>query len=103
MLNIYKQQTGDIKVKKISVFIFCLSAIVFLVSGCAVWKDLNTPLKKRKTTALGKPAAYKPETLPDGSTTGLNEYEKAYIDDIDKSFKRQQQINSRKVFGGSGR
>jgi hypothetical protein len=88
--------------KKISVLIFCLTAIVFLASGCAVWKELNTPIRKRKKTKqLNKPA--EPETLPDGSTVGLNKYEMEYVNDIDKSFKRQEKQNYRKVFGGSSR
>ena len=88
--------------KKISVLIFCLTATVFLVGGCAVWKDLNTPIRKRKKTPkLNKPA--EPETLPDGSTVGLNKYEMEYLKDIDKASKRRQQQNYRKVFGGSGR
>ena len=90
--------------KKISVLIFCLTAIIFIAGGCAVWKDLNTPIRKRKkTTQLRKPAAYEPETLPDGSTVGLNKYEMEYVKDIDKASKRRQQQNYRKVFGGSGR
>lgn len=91
--------------KKISILIFCLSAIILLAGGCAVWKDLNTPVRKTrrsKRASKPKPKAYEPETLPDGSTVGLNKYEKAYMDSLDKDFKRQQEINSRKVFGRSG-
>jgi len=82
-------------------FILALSA-VFLASGCAVWKDLNTPLKKRKKTQQINKTA-EPETFPDGSTVGLNKLERAYINDIDKDAKRRQQQNYRKVFGGSRR
>lgn len=91
--------------KKISMLIFCLAAIIIFAGGCAVWKDLNTPVRKtRRTrrTSKPKPKAYEPETLPDGSTVGLNKYEKAYMDGFDKDFKRQQEINSRKVFGKAG-
>ena len=90
--------------KKISLLIFCFCAIIFLAGGCAVWKDFNTPIKKRKkTTQLRKPAAYEPETFPDGSTVGLNKYEMEYIKDIDKASKRREQHNYRKIFGGSKR
>ena len=90
--------------KKINALILCFTAIVFLVSGCAVWKDLNTPIKKRKKTKqLEKAKTEEPETFPDGSTVGLNNYERQYINDIDKASKRRQQQNYRKVFGGSMR
>lgn len=90
--------------KKISMLIFCLSTIILLTGGCAIWKDLNTPVKKTKKTAnTSKPKPYEPQTLPDGSTVGLNSYEKAYMDGLNKDFKRREQLNARKVFGVSGR
>ena len=89
--------------KKISVLVFCCIAIIFLTGGCAVWKDLNTPLKRRKRKPPKKSASYEPETFPDGSTVGLNKYEKEYINDIEKASKRQEKQNYRKVFGGLGR
>jgi len=84
-------------------FIFCISSII-LLNGCAVWKDLNTPVRKsKKTIQASKPKPYEPQTLPDGSTVGLNSYEKAYIDGLNKDFKRREQLNARKVFGTSKR
>ncbi len=89
--------------KKISLIIFCLSAIIFL-NGCAVWKDLNTPVRKtKKTKQVDKPKPYEPTTLPDGTTVGLNNYERAYIKGIDKDFERRKAQNAQKVFGTSKR
>ena len=83
--------------KKISMFVF-LSTIILLVSGCAVWKDLNTPVRRtKKRKKIEKP--YEPKTLPDGSTLGLNKVEKQYMDDIDSSFNADKKKNSKKVFG----
>jgi hypothetical protein len=91
------------KLKKISLLIFCFCAIIFLAGGCAVWKDLNTPIRKpkkaKKTKQLDKTKTKEPETFPDGSTVGLNNYEKAYLKGIDKNFKRREKQNYRKVFG----
>ena len=89
--------------KKINLIIFCLSAIIFL-NGCAVWKDLNTPVRKtRKPEQVSKPKPYEPTTLPDGTTVGLNKYERAYIQGIDKDFERRKAQNAKKVFGTSKR
>ena len=89
--------------KKISIIMFCLSAIIFL-SGCAVWKDLNTPVRKtKKPKQVSKPKPYEPARFPDGSTVGLNNYERAYIQGIDKDFERRKALNARKVFGTSKR
>ena len=89
--------------KKINLVIFCLSSIIFL-NGCAVWKDLNTPIRKRKRTKqASKPKPYEPTTLPDGTTVGLNSYERAYIQGIDKDFENRKARNARKVFGTSKR
>jgi len=83
--------------KKINLIIFCLSIMIFL-NGCAVWKDLNTPIRKRKKAQQVKKER-EIETLPDGTTVGLNAYERKYIKSIDKDFKRREDLNSRKVFG----
>ena len=89
--------------KKINLIIFCLSAIFFF-NGCAVWKDLNTPVRKtRKPEQVSKPKPYEPTTLPDGTTVGLNKYERAYIQGIDKDFERRKAQNAKKVFGTSKR
>jgi hypothetical protein len=102
MFNIYNQLSWRYKMKKISLFIFCLSTIIILTGGCAVWKDLNTPIKKRKKTQQ-RQKDREEEVLPDGSTIGLNSYERKYLNSIDKNFKRREQMNSRKVFGTPGR
>lgn len=85
---------------------FCLSTIIFL-NGCAVWKDLNTPVRKtrktKNTKKASKPKPYEPTTLPDGTTVGLNSYERAYIQGIDKDFENRKARNARKVFGTSNR
>ena len=83
--------------KKINLIIFCLSVIIF-INGCAVWKDLNTPIKKRKKTQQVQKDREE-EPLPDGSTIGLNAYERKYLRSIDKNFKRREELNARKVFG----
>ena len=89
--------------KKINLIIFCLGAMIFL-NGCAVWKDLNTPVRKtRKPKKVSKPKPYEPTTLPDGTTVGLNSYERAYIQGIDKDFENRKARNARKVFGTSKR
>lgn len=62
--------------------------------------ELKKP-KKKKPVAR-KPVSEESATLPDGTVNGLNKYEMEYVKDIEKDFKRRQQINSRKVFGGSG-
>lgn len=84
--------------KTINIIIFGLSTMI-LLNGCAVWKDLNTPVRKTRKKQVKKPDPYKPTTLPDGTTTGLNEYERAYIKGIDKDFEHRKAMNSRKVFG----
>jgi len=74
---------------------------MFLLNGCALWKELNTPVKKtRKTKRVKNPDKDKPIVLPDGTTVGYNDYEKAYIKGFDKDFERQKAENSKKVFGG---
>jgi hypothetical protein len=74
--------------------------MIFL-NGCALWKELNTPVRKtRKTKQVKNPTKPEPTTLPDGSTIGYNDYEKAYIKSIDRDFERQKAENSKKVFGG---
>ena len=85
--------------KKIGAFIFCLVAMVLSGSGCRLWEELNQPPKKRVKTAK-KDNVYKPATLPDGTTSGLNDYEMQYIKDINQEFKQRQQRNARSVFGG---
>ena len=85
--------------KKISVFIFCFTTIVLLGCGCKLLDELNKP-KSKKIKRTRKTAASKARVLPDGSTVGLNEYEKEYLKAIDESFKRQRQRNAGKVFGG---
>jgi len=83
--------------QKISMLIF-LTSIILLVSGCAVWKDLNTPVRRtRRPKKVAKP--YEPKVLPDGSTVGLNKVEKKYMDDINSNFKTEERKNSKKVFG----
>ena len=90
------------KVKRISILAVCFMVTLFSLSGCAVWKDLNTPVRKKKTKeqqAISKAKAAEKKVLPDGTVVGLNSYEKRYIDGIDQNFKRQEKRNSRKVFG----
>jgi hypothetical protein len=73
---------------------------MILGSGCALWKDLNTPVRKtRKPRTVTKPKVYEPEILPDGTTAGLNSYEKRYMEGLNKNFKRRERLNAKKVFG----
>jgi hypothetical protein len=91
--------------KKIIFLLFCSLSIVYFFSGCKLWDELNTPVRKsskqQKTTP--QETTYKPQVLPDGTTVGLNEYEMQYMKDIDKSFEVRQKENARKVFGGLSR
>ncbi len=87
--------------KRVSALIFCFVAIVFLGGGCKLLDELNKP-KLKRTKQVCNPESYEPTTFPDGTTAGLNKYEMEYIKNIDQDFKRQQQINARRVFGGSG-
>ncbi|MDD5598696.1 MAG: hypothetical protein PHV82_12185 [Victivallaceae bacterium] len=80
----------------------CFAALICF-SGCSFIQELRNPQKRPQKTAektVRKPVSNEPEVLPDGTTYGLNPYEKQYINDIDQDFKRRQQLNSRKVFGG---
>lgn len=76
-----------------------LAAIIGFSGGCSFLQELRNP-KKKPADTVQKPVSNKPEVLPDGTTSGFNDYEKQYINDIDQDFKRRQQQNSRKVFGG---
>ena len=77
----------------------CLVALICMAGGCQLLDELRNPKKKQPKT-VRKPLPAEPEVLPDGTTYGLNPYEKEYIKDINQDFKRRQQLNSRKVFGG---
>lgn len=84
--------------KTLLIFI-SFAALIGFSSGCAFLEELRNP-KKQQSKTVQKPVSNEPEVLPDGTTSGLNDYEKEYINAIDQNFKRRQQLNSRKVFGG---
>ncbi|MCP3967015.1 MAG: hypothetical protein GY750_13970 [Lentisphaerae bacterium] len=61
-----------------------------------MFQEMYNPPKKKTPAKVND----SPVTFPDGTTTGLNSYEKDYIKSINQDFEKQKEINKKRVFGG---